>query len=96
MIDSCFNPLCDKRLKYLRDGRVIRLIHGMGEKLSIEHYWLCGDCYEKYDFHFLSDDAVSLGPRFQEFIHLESDVHSEIRCESEIGDLEPESLAKAS
>jgi hypothetical protein len=61
MIDSCFNPACRRELHYLRDGRVVRVIRGKEEDLSVEHYWLCGPCYETNDFVFSPDGAVSLG-----------------------------------
>jgi len=71
MIDRCFNPYCNRQLHYLRDGRVIRLIrHERGHPI-IEHYWLCGACYNTYDFHFSNNDTIGLGPRFKEYIHLE-------------------------
>jgi hypothetical protein len=94
MIDSCFNSKCHKPLMYLREGRVIRVVHGNSDKLRIEHYWLCGDCYEKYDFHFQEDDSVSLGPRFHEFIHLESAAQREIRLKSDLKDIPPEVFAR--
>jgi len=30
MIDACFNPECRQELHHLRDGRVVRVIHGIG------------------------------------------------------------------
>ena len=50
MIDRCFNPNCRRQLHYLRDGRVVRLITGTGSSQVIEHFWLCGPCFEEYDF----------------------------------------------
>jgi len=45
MIDRCFNPACQKRLRYLRDGRVVRVIQNHHGQLRVEHFWLCGPCY---------------------------------------------------
>ncbi|HEX5233847.1 MAG TPA: hypothetical protein VFW25_00810 [Silvibacterium sp.] len=64
MIDRCFNPACGKEMRYLREGRVVRVIDP-----EIEHYWLCGKCHESYDFVFDSNGNVTLGTRFQSFIH---------------------------
>jgi len=69
MIDRCFNPVCKRKLHYLQDGRVVRVIRGKDENASVEHYWLCGPCYESYDFEFLGDGSVTLKARSGE--HLE-------------------------
>ncbi len=60
MIDRCFNPDCRRKLHYLRDGRVVRVIAGEGEHEVIEHFWLCGPCYEEYDFAFPPGGEVIL------------------------------------
>lgn len=66
MIDRCFNPACKRLLHYLRDGRVVRVIRGKGEDTSVEHYWLCGPCYQDYDFVFSLDGAVSMDTKSHE------------------------------
>jgi hypothetical protein len=48
-------------MRYLRDGRVMRVIRGKDEQASMEHYWLCGHCYQLYDFVFPPDGTVALG-----------------------------------
>lgn len=63
MIDRCFNPACRRTLDYLRDGRVVRVIRGKNEDMSVEHYWLCGPCYLTHDFEFPPDGTVSLRMR---------------------------------
>jgi hypothetical protein len=63
MIDRCFNPACRRKLHYLRDGRVVRVIHGKGEDEVIEHFWLCGPCYEEYNFAFPPGGGVVLEPK---------------------------------
>jgi hypothetical protein len=65
MIDACFNPECRQELHHLRDGRVVRVIHGIGEDATVEHFWLCGACYEKYDFAFPADGTVTLERKTQ-------------------------------
>jgi hypothetical protein len=60
MIDTCFNPDCRQALRHLRDGRVVRVIHGIGVDATVEHFWLCGTCYEKHDFAFPADGTVKL------------------------------------
>ena len=60
MLTECFNPACRKKLQYLRNGRVIRTILTSGSTLSVEHYWLCGACYGKFDFEFKADGSVAL------------------------------------
>jgi hypothetical protein len=63
MLTECFNPACRKELDYLRNGRVIRTIRTATAAMSVEHYWLCGTCYRRFDFEFNSDGTVSLRPR---------------------------------
>lgn len=63
MIDNCFNPGCRRELHYLRDGRVVRVIRGKGEDVSFEHYWLCGSCYDVYDFAFSESGEVTIERR---------------------------------
>ena len=63
VIDRCFNPACMRRLDYLRDGRVVRVIRGKDEDITVEHYWLCGACYHVQDFVFPPDGSVMLKDR---------------------------------
>ena len=60
MLSECFNPACRKKLDYLRNGRVIRTISTSASVRSVEHYWLCGSCYGKFDFEFKPDGTVTL------------------------------------
>ncbi len=60
MIDRCFNPDCRRKLHYLRDGRVVRVITGKDEQQVLEHFWLCGPCYEEYNFAFPPTGEVIL------------------------------------
>lgn len=69
MVDTCFNPACKKQLRYLRDGRVVRVVGKNPDRLEIQHYWLCGRCYQSYDFVFGSDGTVVLGARYHIFVH---------------------------
>jgi len=63
MLTECFNPACRQQLEYLRDGRVIRTIRTSSATMPVEHYWLCGTCYRRFDFEFKSDGTVILSPR---------------------------------
>jgi len=62
MIDRCFNPHCRRKLHYLRDGRVVRVITGKASQL-FEHYWLCGPCCEEFNFVIPPDGKVRLEAR---------------------------------
>lgn len=64
MLTECFNPSCRKELDYLRNGRVIRTI--CKTTTSVEHYWLCGSCYRRFDFGWKLDGTVFLLPRKRE------------------------------
>ncbi len=60
MLSECFNPACHKKLDYLRYGRVVRTVRTSSTGKSVEHYWLCGVCYGKFDFEFKADGSVGL------------------------------------
>jgi hypothetical protein len=60
MLTECFNPACLKKLDYLRNGRVVRTVRTNDTGKSVEHYWLCGSCYGKFDFEFKPDGSVVL------------------------------------
>jgi hypothetical protein len=34
--------------------------------MSVEHYWLCGNCYRRFDFGWKVDGSVFLMPRKRE------------------------------
>ncbi len=63
MIDKCFNPNCDREMRYLRDGRVVRVIRREDDKTFVQHYWLCGSCYDAYDFAFPPSGEVIIEAR---------------------------------
>ena len=63
MLTECFNPACREKLDYLRNGRVVRMIRTTASGKSLEHYWLCGRCYGKFDFEFKPDGTVALRSR---------------------------------
>jgi hypothetical protein len=63
MISQCMNPECSKELHYLRNGRVIRTTRRIGGQVQVEHFWLCGECHQDYDFLFAQDGRVSLTAR---------------------------------
>jgi hypothetical protein len=64
VLTECFNPACRKKLDYLRNGRVVRMVRTSSTSAkSVEHYWLCGSCYGKVDFEFKPDGTVALCPK---------------------------------
>jgi hypothetical protein len=63
MMHKCFNPACDRELRYLRDGRVIRVMRRDNDQALVQHYWLCGTCYDDYDFAFPPGGGVVIQPR---------------------------------
>jgi hypothetical protein len=58
MLTECFNPACRKKLDYLRNGRVVRTVRTTDSAKSVEHFWLCGSCYGRFDFEFRPDGSV--------------------------------------
>ena len=63
MISECMNPACRRELHYLRDGRVVRIVQRAEAQVRVEHFWLCGDCHQVYDFMFSRDGDVSMAPK---------------------------------
>jgi hypothetical protein len=71
MVSNCANPQCAKPLLYLREGRVFvfdlpdRSVKSTGEKPGhrLEHYWLCGDCSQRFIVQRDSDKGIRLVPR---------------------------------
>jgi hypothetical protein len=63
MVNVCYNPECKKELCYLREGRVVRVVHGGGDEARLEHFWLCGHCSRIYGFVLPSDGPVGLKVR---------------------------------
>jgi len=63
VIDRCFNPVCRRELIYLQDGRVVRVIRRKDDDVSVEHYWLCGPCYDTHDFEFPADGSITIRER---------------------------------
>jgi hypothetical protein len=60
MLFECFNPGCRKELRYLRSGRVVRVLKQGIDRIEVEHFWLCGACYVSYDFRFGDDGRPTL------------------------------------
>lgn len=79
MVSECMNPNCHERLHYLRDGRVVRIVHRDGEQTTVEHFWLCGACLEKYNFCFPADDQVSLIRRIEGARRIEAHAPGSVR-----------------
>ena len=44
MVSKCANPSCSVQLRYLREGRLFETRARVGDKCSVEYFWLCDDC----------------------------------------------------
>lgn len=74
MISECLNAACRKPLDYLRAGRIVRTQYQESTHLILEHFWLCGDCSQLFDFIVFSDKpavAVRCGRYEQRFVRTE-------------------------
>jgi hypothetical protein len=60
MITTCSNPSCKTEFRYLRAGRVVRVVHTVAGHDLIEHYWLCGDCCLTHTFKTDRQQHVSV------------------------------------
>jgi hypothetical protein len=71
MVNNCANPQCAKPLHYLREGRVFvfdiqdRSGNAVGGRRShhLEHYWLCGDCSQRFLVEYKEKSGIRLVPR---------------------------------
>ncbi len=78
MVNNCANPLCDKPLHYLRDGRIF-VFEVPGDGLGadgkrarhLEHYWLCGDCSLSLRLERHTTEGVKVLPRPRVHAHRE-------------------------
>jgi hypothetical protein len=52
MIGFCFNPVCNRELRYLRQGSVYQWETGVGQKMRSEFFWLCSDCSLQFELIF--------------------------------------------
>jgi hypothetical protein len=55
VITECLNSACRRALYYLRAGRIVRTEYREGMRVKLEHFWLCGDCSQFFDFRLFSD-----------------------------------------
>jgi hypothetical protein len=55
LISQCLNSECRRTLKYLCDGRIVRTEYLVDMRLKMEHFWLCGDCSQNFDFRIFAD-----------------------------------------
>ncbi len=68
MITKCFNPKCQAAFDY-REGRLVRSSRmrsnsqSAGNRLVIEHIWLCASCTAIYILEFDSEMNVGIKPR---------------------------------
>jgi hypothetical protein len=74
MISDCLNAACRRPLYYLRGGRIMRTQYQEGTRLKLEHFWLCGDCSQFFDFRVFSDRpavAIRYARYSQRFVRTE-------------------------
>jgi hypothetical protein len=62
MIGYCFNPVCNRELRYLRQGSVYQWETGVGQKFHSEFFWLCPDCSSQFELIFDAEDLPLLAP----------------------------------
>jgi hypothetical protein len=69
MFERCFNPDCGLPFDY-REGRPIRVssadAKSPAERPSIEHFWLCGKCSERYVFPHEREAGMKIRLRVEE------------------------------
>ena len=71
MLSKCANPECSKPFIYLREGRVFRIERRSGPvsvtdhkpPRSVEHFWLCGQCWASHTLKSDPAGQVSIQPK---------------------------------
>ena len=74
LISQCLNSECRRPLDYLRGGRIVRTEYLVGMCLKLEHFWLCDDCSQCYDFCVFADRpavAIRCERNSQRFVRTE-------------------------
>jgi hypothetical protein len=62
MIGHCFNPNCNRELRYLRQGSVYQWESGVGRDFHSEFFWLCANCSSRFELASDAYGAPSLAP----------------------------------
>ena len=62
MIGYCFNPECNKELRYLRQGSVYQWETGNTQDFRSEFFWLCPACSSLFKVTPDPDGEPSLAP----------------------------------
>ena len=69
MFEKCLNPDCGLPFDY-REGRLIRFSSADAESLTeqptVEHFWLCGECSERYVFPHEREAGMKIRLRVEE------------------------------
>lgn len=60
MIGNCFNPACQRELRYLRHGAIYQWEKGIGTAFDSEFFWLCPKCSPTFDVGSDRDGVPSL------------------------------------
>lgn len=62
MIGHCFNPKCNRELRYLRQGSVYQWETGDAQDFHSEFFWLCPACSPIFKVVSDHDGEPSLAP----------------------------------
>jgi hypothetical protein len=62
MIGHCFNPACNKELRYLRQGTVYQWETGIGRDFHSEFFWPCPNCSSTFELASDENGGPLLAP----------------------------------
>lgn len=76
MLSKCANPECSTPFVYLRDGKVFRVekrarpvsVSRAKPPLSVEHFWLCGQCWQTHTLDSGPNGEVRVLPKKSLFL----------------------------
>lgn len=70
MISKCANPACPAKFDH-RDGKLFRFpkqstrANGPANTHSVQHFWLCGECFEMYLLEYDKLQGVTMRPHLE-------------------------------
>ena len=66
MVSICANSTCGAPFRYLRAGKLVAVTSSHSKNScphSVEHFWLCDSCSQRYDLRITAEGSVELVAR---------------------------------
>lgn len=63
MVETCTNPSCKQRFRYLREGKLFSFRKHSCSSQGTQYYWLCAKCAATLTLHFDPGSGVQVTPK---------------------------------